>query len=124
MVYKSRAWDIAIKDSDDGSKIRFKNRIRRVLEMYYDEKKSRSDIIDETGFNEHSQSHNSKRDNVCFRRLMMIDIPDHVIRTGADIIIAAGYLQGSTAYKAAHGEIVDAVKLIEACGGKVVWDDK
>ena len=57
MVYKSRAWDIAIKDSDDGSKIRFKNRIRRVLEMYYDEKKPRSEIISETGFDESTVSH-------------------------------------------------------------------
>ena len=57
MVYESRAWNIVINDSDGDPKIKLKNRIRRVLEMHYEEHKPRSEIIDATGFDESTVSH-------------------------------------------------------------------
>ena len=55
----------------------------------------------------------------------MNDIPDKAIQIGVDRVVALGYLPERAAYKVVHGEILDAVKLIDACGGNVIWrDDK
>ena len=57
----------------------------------------------------------------------MIEIPDEIVELGAERIFAHGQLQrgrhDGAVRKAAHDALIDAVRLIEACGGSVSWED-
>jgi hypothetical protein len=57
----------------------------------------------------------------------MIEIPDEIVELGASKIYEHGYLKRgrheNAVQKAAHGALIDEVRLIEACGGSVSWED-
>jgi len=50
-----------------------------------------------------------------------MNIPDTAIKLGADRLVKTGYLHEAAAWKASHAAITDAVKLVESCGGEVIW---